>query len=134
MPSPTNPPIPLSILPSAWVDPNVEQEGVYVQSVQGFSAVGVTGAIIGLIKPEGSGLRHPQGLHVNEAIQLISTMPLINRRLSRFQATCPFTVQYPLQLLNPVYVEAVTLGDCFTIQWTVSILLYAITEFLSDST
>jgi len=46
--------------------------------------------------------------------------------LSRLQATFPFTVQYPLQLINPVYVEAVALGDRFEIQWTAKILSSAI--------
>jgi hypothetical protein len=129
MPSPTGRSIPLSILPSAWVDLNLEHEGVYIKSIMGFSVVKVNGIIIGLMKPEGSGPRSPQGLHVNEEIRLISTMPLLNRRLSSCQAKCPFIVQHPLQLIDPVYVEAVALGECFTIQWTVRILLSLLTEF-----
>lgn len=65
-------------------------------------------------------LQPGQPLTANDAVNVTAVMPGINRPLDNFVIRSPLTVRYPLELLPPAYLRTVSIGDEFTIQWTVS--------------
>ena len=58
---------------------------------------------------------------------MIAVMPGIERPIPTFHAACTFIIQYPIQISNPIYLEAVGLEEVFTIQWTVGDIPFSTT-------
>ncbi|KAK0111096.1 hypothetical protein ONS95_001474 [Cadophora gregata] len=120
MPSPSQSRIRIAITPSKWVDPTVDQKILRIQtSIPGFTTVQVSGTVRALIKPETELRLSPTPLKVDEAIRLEGIMSGINRKILGFGVTCPFVVQYPLRLNQPLFAEAVAHGEQFKIKWSI---------------
>lgn len=123
MPSPSQSRIRIAIVPSHWVEPNVDHEILLVpSSIPGRTSVLVPGIVKAIIKPEVESLRSLVSLKVDEAIRLEGIMSGINRRLIGFGVTCPFVVQYPVRLTQVCFPEVINRSEPFNIQWSVGVL------------
>jgi hypothetical protein len=111
------------MLPSTWLDTSVPQDGVTIPtSIPPGETYEVQGSILAFIKQEaGPRIRPGDPLIASDKVKIIAIMPrLLNWQLPKFLLDSTLTVQYLLELLPPVYLPTVSIGDEFTVQWTVS--------------
>jgi hypothetical protein len=111
------------MLLSPWLDTSVPQDVVTIPtSIPPCGTYEVPGIITAFIKQE-PGPRIPPGdpLIASDSVKIIAIIPrLLNWQLPEFLLESALTVQYPLELLPPVYLPTVSIGDEFTVQWKVS--------------
>ncbi|PGG99856.1 hypothetical protein AJ80_09278 [Polytolypa hystricis UAMH7299] len=121
MPSPSLTRIPLGMLPSEWLDGSIPQDGVLLPtSIPPGGVYEARGSMKAFIKQE-PGLRQTPNnpLVVNETVDIIAIMPGVNRPLNNFTIQSAVVIQFPLQLLPPLYLRTVAIGDEFSVQWKV---------------
>lgn len=87
-----------------------------------------------LIKQESSPRNTPSDpLIANDVVNIAAIMPSINRVLENFLLQSPLTIRYPLEMHPPVYLQTVSVGDVFTVQWKASIISEAVLEVYQNS-
>lgn len=121
MPSPSLTDIPLAIRSGPLLNGNVQQDRLYIPtSIPPGHVWKAQGYLKALVKQEEADRIHLNEPFVGEdVINVIATMPGINRPLDDFQLRSPLTIQYPLELLQPAYRQTVLIGDEFTVHWRV---------------
>lgn len=113
MPSPSLTSIPLTMLSSAWLDGSVPQDGVLLPlSIPPSGVYEAPGSMKAFVKQEpGQRQNSSDPLILTETLNIISIMPGVNRQLNNCTIETPVVIQFPLQLLPPLYLRTVAIGD-----------------------
>ena len=106
---------------SQWIDSVEQQDGVYLPvSIPGLAQnISVPGIVKGLIKSP-SVTPSLDSLRQSDTLKVFGVMKGIYREVQSVQGVYDWKVQYPIELLNPFFPEAVCRGDDRVIEWTVS--------------
>jgi hypothetical protein len=121
MPSPSGSRVRLGIR-SPWVA-DVPQIGSYLPiSISGQeNNVAVAGIIKGLIQSPIESSSHSEPFRCGDILQVFAVMTGVNRKVPSIVGQYQWTVEYPLRLVKPVCLEAISIGDTFNIKCTVSV-------------
>ncbi|KAF4635875.1 hypothetical protein G7Y89_g2200 [Cudoniella acicularis] len=121
MPSPKNHAIRVLIHGTHWLDP-IATEPVYLpKNIQVDEIVEVPGILRAFIMQERVPRAPGQIFSAIDEVQLIATMPRINRTIPEFKGSTKIDIRYPLQLSPPKYLDCIAPGDHITFSWTLNI-------------
>ncbi|KAH8656136.1 hypothetical protein BGZ60DRAFT_417858 [Tricladium varicosporioides] len=118
MPSPKNHAIQVLIHGTHWLEP-ISTEPVYLpKNIQTDEIVEVPGVLRAFIMQERVARAPGVVFSARDEVQLIATMPRINRAIPEFKGSTSIEIRYPLQLSPPKYLDCVSPGDHITFTWT----------------
>lgn len=119
MPSPAHQKIPILIKGGDWLEPLTDEPAFLPTSIFPGETVGVRGEVRAFIRQEGA-LRYPGIVFsATEELQLIATMPGINRALPGFFLPTVVNIRYPLELEAPCTLRSVERGNNVSFSWRV---------------
>jgi hypothetical protein len=107
---------------SPWVA-DVPQSGSYLPiSISGLETnVAMDGTIKGLIKSPRESPPNSEPFRCGDTLQVFAVMTGVNREVPSIVEQYQWTVEYPLRLVKPIFLEAICIDDTFNIEWTVSV-------------
>jgi len=73
-----------------------------------------------IMQEPGERVGHSEPFRATDTLQLQAIVPWLNRPLRNLLVNSPVEIRYPLELLPPVYMRTVSIGDEVTMQWRVS--------------
>lgn len=126
MPSPSGNLIKVVIRNSRWLEPETTAPLNIPNSILPGHQAKIPGQLRALIRHEQTQRKSGQQLLDNDTVMLLAYSERLRRAVPEFSGAVPISIQYPLQLMSPAYMNCMTKADEMEISWIVSSPCYPI--------